>query len=63
MFDFTHPFYRPLATRLIVVAVALGWGLFELSGGSPGWAIMFLAAGGYAAYRLLLTYRREDDER
>lgn len=60
MFDFTHPAYRPLWVRIAVVAVATGWGVFELATGNPGWAVLFLSAGGYAAYKLLATFRSED---
>ena len=56
MFDFTHPFFRPLWRRLLVVAVALGWALNEAVGGNPGWAIIFGAIGVTALWRLLIVY-------
>lgn len=56
MFDFSHPVFRPLWVRLLVVAVALGWALIEAVGGSPGWALIFGAIGAVAVWGLLITY-------
>ncbi len=56
MFNFDIPFFRPLWVRLIVVAVCIGWGLFELMSNSVGFAIIFLSAGFYAGYRLFITF-------
>ncbi|MFV0298774.1 MAG: DUF3329 domain-containing protein [Hyphomicrobiaceae bacterium] len=63
MFDLRHPFFNPLWRRVLTVAVALGWALFELATGSPGWALMFGAVGAWAGYVLLLTWVPVDDER
>ncbi len=54
--DNRHPFFRPLWRRVIVVAVGLGWGLFEFVSGAPFWGILFTAAGVYAAWSLLYTF-------
>ncbi|WP_114010096.1 hypothetical protein [Cohaesibacter intestini] len=59
MFDFDIPFFRPLWVRLIVVTICIGWGLFELMGNSVGFAMIFLSAGFYAAYRLFVTFDPE----
>jgi predicted MFS family arabinose efflux permease len=56
MFDFSHPAFRPLWVRLLVVAVALGWALNEAVGGNPGWALIFGAIGAVAVWGLLFTY-------
>ena len=56
MFDLDDPWFRPLWRRVLVTAVALGWGAFEFASGSPGWGMLFLATGGYAAYRLFVTF-------
>ena len=56
MFDFSHPVFRPLWVRVLVVAVALGWALTEAVGGNPGWALIFGAIGAVAVWGLLLTY-------
>jgi len=60
--DFGHPWLRPLWRRVAVVALAAGWGLFELVSGSPGWALLFLALGAWLGWGLLLTYRPNDRE-
>lgn len=64
MFDFSHPFYRPLWRRILIVAVCLGWALVEMTSGSPGFALLFGAAGGYAGWRLLIAWppKMQDDE-
>ncbi len=56
MFDFSHPFFRPLWRRIVIVAVALGWALFEAVTGSPGWALIFGALGAVALWGLLIAY-------
>ncbi|MCB1369443.1 MAG: hypothetical protein KDJ83_00995 [Rhodobacteraceae bacterium] len=63
-FGFSHPFYRPLWRRLLVVGAALGWALVEAVSGHPGWALLFGAAGAWAAWGLLIAYppgRRDPD--
>lgn len=56
MFDFSHPAFRPLWLRLAVVAVALGWALFEALTGGLVWAMVFGALGTAAAWGLLIAY-------
>ena len=60
MFDLDHPWFRPLHRRVLTCALALGWGAFELFTGSPGWAILFLAVGAYAVFRLFLAFDPKD---
>ncbi len=62
MFDFDHPFFKPLWVRIAVTGLALGWGLFELWTGSAGWAMIFLALGCFAAYRLFFKFNSGSDE-
>ncbi len=62
VFDLDHPWFRPLWRRLLVTGIALGWGLVELASGSPGFAILFLALGAYAAWRLFVTFDPRGDE-
>ena len=45
----------------MVVVVALGWALYEFLSGTPFWGILFGALGGYAAWRLLVTFEPKDD--
>lgn len=48
--DPAHPFFRPVWVRVVVVGLALGWGVVELIFGSPGWAMLFAAVGLYALW-------------
>ncbi|MCT4577093.1 MULTISPECIES: hypothetical protein [Donghicola] len=64
MIDPTDPFFAPLWRRIVIVALCLGWALFEVATGSPGWALMFGAAGAYAAFKLLGPgYRRAHEDK
>ena len=56
LIDPHHPFYRPLWRRIAIPAACLGWAGVELSAGATGWALLFGAAGAYAAWVLLLTW-------
>jgi len=57
MFGFDHPWFAPLGRRIAVVAVCALWGLIEAVTGSPGWVMLFLGAGGVAAWSLLIRYQ------
>jgi hypothetical protein len=59
MFDFSHPFFRPLWLRLLIVALTLGWTAVEVATGNPGWAVIFGALGAVAVWGLLITYDPE----
>ncbi|ANT60703.1 hypothetical protein AYJ57_10185 [Salipiger sp. CCB-MM3] len=61
MFDFSHPFFRPLWLRVAITAVCLGWGLLEIAIGGPGWAVVFLGLGAICAYKLLIAYEPPAD--
>jgi hypothetical protein len=60
LFDFDHPFFRPLWLRVVVVGFCLAWTGFELVSGSPGWGMLFGAIGVYAGYRLFVTFAPRD---
>lgn len=62
VFDLDHPWFRPLWRRVLVTAIALGWGLVELASGSPGFALLFLALGAYAGWRLFVTFNPRQGE-
>ncbi|MFC5587145.1 DUF3329 domain-containing protein [Nitratireductor kimnyeongensis] len=62
MIDARHPFFRPLWRRVAVVAVCLGWGVFEFVSGAPFWGILYTAVGVYAAWSLLYTFKPGDIE-
>ncbi|WAP66756.1 hypothetical protein [Jiella pelagia] len=56
MFDSKHPWFRPLWRRLLILAIAGGWGVFELVTGNPGWALIFLALAGWVLWSLVIAY-------
>jgi hypothetical protein len=62
LFDVQHPFFRPLWRRVAVVAICLGWAVFELLGGAVFWAILFGAAGLYCAHQFFLAFDPPDDQ-
>ncbi|NSX53658.1 hypothetical protein [Parasulfitobacter algicola] len=55
MFELGVPFFLPVWRRVSVVAIAIGWGLFELWKGEPFWAIIFIGMGGFAAWKFWTT--------
>ncbi len=61
MFNFDVPFFKPLWIRILTVGFSIGWGLVELASGEIAFAMMFLAAGAYAAYRLFITFDPGED--
>ena len=56
MFDLRHPFFLPLWRRVLTVAVALGWAAVEAVTGSPGWALIFGAAGAWAGWQFFVVW-------
>lgn len=60
MFNLDDPFFKPLWLRVLLCMVALGWGLVEATTGSPGFAIIFLCLGAYAAYRFFVKFFPDD---
>lgn len=56
LIDPSHPFYRPLWRRILIVAVCLGWAAVEALTREPFWAILVGAVGIYAAWMLLLNF-------
>lgn len=60
MIDPNHPFFAKLWRRWFAVLFPLAWGGMELYLGNTGWGAAFLAAGGYAAYVLLLQPKQGD---
>ncbi|MBV7378522.1 DUF3329 domain-containing protein [Maritimibacter dapengensis] len=62
MFDLQVPFFRPLWLRLVTVAVALGWAVFEVVTGSVGFAMIFAALGLYAAWQFFVVWDPKDDD-
>jgi len=55
--DNSHPFFRPLWRRVVLVAFCAAWALFELLYvGDQTWAIMVGIVAAYAAWAFLITY-------
>jgi hypothetical protein len=63
LFDFNHPFFKPLWIRVLTVAVAAGWGVFEFVSGSPFWGVLFCGAAAMAAHGLFVTFKPRQLER
>ena len=61
LLDRNHPFFAPLWRRVAIVAVTLGWALFEFVAASPTWGVIFLAVGLYCVYELFIAFGRDDD--
>ena len=57
MIDPSHPIYRPLWVRVLLVAICLGWAILEAVTGTPFWALIVGALGVYAAWMLLLNFK------
>lgn len=55
LLDPKHPFFAKTWVRWFWTLLALGMGVVEFLTGSPGWGIMFLAAGGYLGWVLILN--------
>jgi len=52
--DPNHPFFRPVWRRWLTAGVPLAWSIVEIATGSPGWAMLFGAAGAYAFWVLIV---------
>lgn len=55
LIDPKDPFFAKTWVRWTVVLLPLVWGLGEFALGSPGWGALFVAAGGYAGWVLLVN--------
>ncbi|TDH34946.1 DUF3329 domain-containing protein [Pseudohoeflea suaedae] len=56
LFDFNHPFFKPLWIRLLVTGSCFVWGSVEFITGAPLWGILFCGLGALAAYGLFVTF-------
>lgn len=54
LLDPNDPFFRKPATRWVTVLVPLAMAALEMSMGSPGWAMLFLATGVFAFWVLIV---------
>lgn len=60
--DVQHPFFRPIWRRVAVVAICLGWAVFEFVSGAPFWGMLFGAIGLYCAHQFFLAFDPPDDD-
>ena len=64
LFDFNHPFFRPLWLRIAIVVACLLWAMVEASSGEMMWAMLFAAIGLYAGYGFFINFNpREPDDK
>jgi hypothetical protein len=61
-FDVRSPFFVPVWRRVAVVALTLGWALFELANGAPAWAMIFGAAGLWCGYQFFVVWEPPQDD-
>jgi len=55
LFDVDVPFFLPVWRRVVVVAVAVLWGLFEISSGALFWGMIFVGMGAIAGWRFYIA--------
>jgi len=55
LFDVDVPFFLPVWRRVTVVALAVLWGLFELSSGATFWGMIFIGMGAIAGWRFYIA--------
>jgi len=58
-FNLRVPFFLPVWRRVLTVAAIGGWTIVELVTASPGWAVLFGAAGLFAAYEFFIIFDPE----
>ena len=52
--DPNDPFFNKAWVRWVTCVLPMLWGLVEFYYNSPGWGILFLVAGAYAFYMLII---------
>ena len=52
--DADHPFFAAPWRRWATCLAPIAWGVFEMWMQDPFWGILFIAAGGYAGYVLII---------
>ncbi|TYB89256.1 DUF3329 domain-containing protein [Oceaniovalibus sp. ACAM 378] len=55
MFNFDHPFYRPLWRRIAITGFCLVWAVFEFAQGAPVWAMIFAGLGALTGYHFFVA--------
>ena len=62
-FSVSHPAFRPLWVRVLMVGVCLGWAVVEFLYSSPLWAAIFGVAGLYLFWGFFVAYDPEEYKR
>jgi len=62
LFDMDHDWLRPLWVRVLIVALASGWGIFEWINEQHVWAVIFLVMAAYAFWSFFLVPARQGEE-
>lgn len=62
LFDLQHPFFRPVWRRVLATALCVLWAGVELATGSPGWALLFAAAGAWCGYQFFVVWTDPPEE-
>ncbi|MDI6025768.1 DUF3329 domain-containing protein [Corticibacterium sp. UT-5YL-CI-8] len=57
MGDTSHPFFRPLWRRILLVAFCVAWAGFELYMGSSFWATLVGGMAVLGAWQFLINYK------
>ncbi|KAA3513228.1 hypothetical protein [Agrobacterium rosae] len=55
--DTSHPIYRPLWVRLLIVGFCAGWAIIEFVNHEIFWATVVGGVAVYSAYVLLITFK------
>lgn len=62
LFDFNDPFFKPLWLRIVIVAVAGAWGVFEFVSGAPFWGTLFVGVAALAFYGFFIAFDPREPE-
>jgi len=57
MKDNENPFFRPLWRRVLIVAVCVGWAIFEFVNNAPFWGTIAAGFAAYGVWMFFLNYR------
>lgn len=52
--DRDHPFFASPVTRWLTTLIPIAWGCVEFWTQSPGWGVLFVAAGLWAGYEFFI---------
>ena len=63
LLDTNHPFFKPLWLRIVVVAIAAGWAVFEFRSGSTVWGLIFAAFAAVSAHGFFINFNPDETDR